>query len=138
MTGASKIFLLLFLFMASCVGFMWKLPSAFRGHDKFLHAAFYFCAAAFLHFLFRKRALLILVGLFLFGVAIEWAQEYSNKVTGRRIHGRFDIEDVYANSKGLLLYAGLWLVFMVGKWLLVANKSTSPPVPQEIRSEEKP
>ena len=138
MTGASKIFLLLFLFMASCVGFMWKLPSAFRGHDKFLHAAFYFCAAAFLHFLFRKRALVILAGLFLFGVAIEWAQEYSNKVTGKRIHGRFDILDVYANSKGLLLYAGLWLVFMVGKWLLVANKSTSPPVPQEIRSEEKP
>lgn len=125
-------------FASSCIGFMWKLPSAFRGHDKFLHAAFYFCAAAFLHFLFRKRALLILVGLFLFGVAIEWAQEYSNKVTGKRIHGRFDIEDVYANSKGLLLYAGLWLVFIVGKWLLVANKSTSPPVPQEIRSEEKP
>lgn len=136
MTGASKIFLLLFLFMASCVGFMWKLPSAFRGHDKFLHAAFYFCAAAFLHFLFRKRALVILAGLFLFGVAIEWAQEYSNKVTGKRIHGRFDIEDVYANSKGLLLYAGLWLVFVVGKWLLGTSKHPSQPITEDIRSEK--
>ncbi len=110
MSTNTRFVILFVAFVCSCIGFMWKLPSVFRAHDKFLHAAFYFSAAAFLHLLFRKRVVIILAALFLFGVAIEWAQEYSNKLTGKRIHGRFDIEDVYANSKGLLVYLVLWLV----------------------------
>ena len=111
MSNSQKFLVVLFLLIASCIGFMLKLPSVFRAHDKLLHGAFYFGAAAFFHILFRKRIVIILAVLFLFGVTIEWAQEYSNKVTGKRIHGRFDIEDVYANTKGLLLYLVLWLVF---------------------------
>ena len=110
MTNAQKITVVLLLLIASCIGFMLKLPSFFRAHDKFWHAAFYFSAAAFFHILFRKGIAIILLLLFLFGVAIEWAQEYSNKLTGKRIHGRFDIEDVYANTKGLLVYLGLWML----------------------------
>ena len=117
MTNAQKFIVVCLLFIASCIGFMLKLPSVFRAHDKFLHAAFYFGAAAFFHILFRKGIAIILILLFLFGTAIEWAQEYSNKLTGKRIHGRFDIEDVYANTKGLLVYLGLWMLIVGVRFL---------------------
>lgn len=117
MTNAQKFIIVLLLLIASCIGFMLKLPSVFRAHDKFLHAAFYFGAAAFFHILFRKGLSIILIVLFLFGAAIEWAQEYSNKLTGKRIHGRFDIEDVYANTKGLLVYLGLWMLIFGVRFL---------------------
>ena len=117
MTNAQKFIIVLLLLIATCIGFMLKLPTVFRAHDKFLHAAFYFGAAAFFHILFRKGLSIILIVLFLFGAAIEWAQEYSNKLTGKRIHGRFDIEDVYANTKGLMVYLGLWMLIFGVRFL---------------------
>jgi hypothetical protein len=117
LSTTTKIFLVFAAFAVAIYGFMLKLPSGFRRHDKELHSAFYFLAAAFLNILFAKRNFIIhavlFVVLYAFGVAIEYAQEYSNKLLHKRIHGRFDIEDVYANTKGLVLFSVLWLVYIV-------------------------
>ena len=110
----SKLFIAVFCFGIAIVGFMLKLPAAFRGMDKEMHAAFYFLAAAFLNILFAKRNLIIhacIFGfLYLFGYAIELAQEYSNKFFRKRIHGRFDPEDVASNLQGLLYFSAVWIV----------------------------
>ena len=111
-----KVLLVLSCVGVSVVGFMIKLPSGFRHIDKELHAVFYFLAAAFFNVLFAKRNLIkhiaIFVLLYLFGVAIEYAQEYSNKYFRKRIHGRYDIEDVQANLKGLILFSIFWIVLV--------------------------
>ena len=110
----SKLFIAVFCFGIAVVGFMLKLPAVFRGMDKEMHAAFYFLAAAFLNILFAKRNLIIhacIFGfLYLFGYGIELAQEYSNKFFHKRIHGRFDPEDVASNLQGLLYFSAVWIV----------------------------
>ncbi len=116
LSTTTKITLVIAAFIISIIGFMVKLPSVFRHMDKELHTAFYFLAAAFLNILFTNkkltRHLLIFLALLLFGVSIEYAQEYSNKLLHVRIHGRFDIEDVKANVKGLVGFSGLWIVYV--------------------------
>ncbi len=113
----TKIGLVIACIIFSIIGFMIKLPSAFRHVDKELHSAFYFLAAAFLNLLFAKRKigihLLIFIVLFLFGVSIEYAQEYSNKLLHVKIHGRFDPEDIQSNLKGLVLYSIVWVIYVV-------------------------
>jgi hypothetical protein len=117
----AKIFLLSAFFALSILGFMIKLPSVFRHFDKELHLIFYFSAAAFLNLLFANKKitthLLIFGILYLFGVCIEYAQEYSNKFFHRRIHGRYDIEDVKSNLKGLIAFSVLWIIY-VGLWFV--------------------
>jgi hypothetical protein len=108
-----KILILLFCFVVSVYGFLIKIPRPLRGHDKLLHGAFYFMAAVFLNFLFRKRQLIILPGLFLFGVLIEYLQQIANQITHSHIHGRFDPEDIYANGKGLVIYMAVAMPFWV-------------------------
>lgn len=124
----SKLFIAAFCFGIAIIGFMLKLPSMFRGMDKEMHAAFYFVAAAFLNILFAKRNLIIhaiIFGfLFSFGYAIELAQEYSNKFFHKRIHGRFDPEDVAANTQGLIYFSAVWIV-VVAISLLFKNPSNS-------------
>lgn len=117
MSTTSKIIIVITCFILAIIGFLIKIPVPLRGNDKLLHTAFYFLAAAFLHFLFRKNLVIILVVLAVFGVLIEYLQQLSNKLTRTRIHGRFDIEDIYANLKGLLLYSAIALVFWVFKKL---------------------
>jgi hypothetical protein len=99
----------------SVVGFLIKLPSGFRHADKELHALFYFSAAAFLNILFTNKKVLVHIVIFavlyLFGMAIEYAQEYSNKLFHKRIHGRYDVEDIRANFKGLVLFSVLWIMY---------------------------
>jgi VanZ family protein len=108
----------------SIVGFMIKLPSSFRHIDKELHALFYFSAAAFINILYANKKiikhLVIFLLLFLFGVMIEYTQEYSNTLFHIKIHGRFDLEDVQANLKGLILFSLMWLFF--SSILYVNNK----------------
>ena len=103
----------------------------FRGMDKEMHAAFYFLAAAFLNILFAKRNLIIhaiiFVFLYLFGYAIELAQEYSNKFFRKRIHGRFDPEDVASNLQGLLYFSAIWIVFAVISFLLKKPATVTKP-----------
>ena len=114
MSTSQKIILVIICFIFAVIGFLIKIPVPLRGHDKFWHTSFYFIAAAFLHYLFRKRIFFIVIALTLFGVLIEYLQQLANKLTRSHIHGRFDIEDVYANCKGLLLYSLLVLTFFIG------------------------
>lgn len=117
LSGPVKIILLLIFLGLSVLGFMVKLPPVFRHADKEMHSLFYFSAAAFLNLLFAKKNILwhsiIFLMLYLFGIAIELAQEYSNKLLHKRIHGRYDVEDVQANLKGLLLFSACWIVYNV-------------------------
>lgn len=124
---AHKILLVLFCFSLAVVGFIIKLPAAFRGFDRELHSAFYFCAAAFLNILFAKRNLIIhavIFGfLYVFGMAIEHGQVLSKKYW-HIPHGRYDPEDVQANLKGLLLFSAVWLLF-TGVSVLMGKKQVS-------------
>ena len=126
LTSWTKIFLICTCFALSIFGFMVKLPSSFRHFDKELHAIFYFIAAAFLNILFTNKKLLVHIlifgALYLFGVSIEYAQEYSNKVFHTKIHGRFDPEDVHYNLKGLIAFSILWIIIVA--FLFVFNKRT--------------
>lgn len=109
-----KILLTLFCFGIATIGFILKLPSAFRQYDKELHATFYFLAAAFLNILFARRNIFIhacIFGLlYLFGMAIEHGQVLSKNVW-HIPHGRYDPEDVQWNLKGLISFSVLWLLF---------------------------
>jgi hypothetical protein len=124
MSTTVKLIILFICFVLSLVGFLIKIPVPLRGHDKFLHGAFYFLAAAFLNILFKKRQVLIFVLLALFGVLIEYLQPLCNKLTHSKIHGRFDIEDIYANIKGLVLYALLALIFFGIKAIYKYSQTT--------------
>lgn len=112
--------------VASIIGFMIKLPSSFRHIDKELHALFYFVAAAFLNILFAKKNLVrhvIIFGfLYVFGMCIEFAQAYSNKFFQKRIHGRYDPEDIAANLNGLIAFSALWLLYVTFSFMF--KKST--------------
>jgi hypothetical protein len=99
----NKAFLLLFLIFVSLVGFMVKLPRAFRGIGFELHALFHFCASILLLLLFPKRHFFILIGLVFFGIMIEVFQHVSNFILDRRIHGNFDPLDIKYNVLGILL-----------------------------------
>ena len=122
LTTAQKVIITLLVLACSVAGFMIKLPAMFRHHDLEMHAAFYFTAAAFFTLLFAGRNfwihLFILVVLAAFGAGIEYAQEYSNQLVHRRIHGRFDPEDVKYNIMGLLAFSANWVTYLLGAWLV--------------------
>jgi hypothetical protein len=67
---------------------MIKLPVPLRGIDLELHAMYYFTASALLNLLFKVRDLkthaLIFGLLATSGVLVEFAQEYSNQLIGKR------------------------------------------------------
>jgi VanZ family protein len=103
---------------------MLKLPRFFHHFDKELHAVFYFCATCFLLLLYSKRWFIIPTALFVFGVLIELAQDFSNKISvriiGKRIHGRFDPEDVFFNLFGIFI--GLVVFFLLRGLFRVLKK----------------
>ncbi len=111
-----RIVITLLCFSVAIVGFIMKLPSQFRQYDKELHSAFYFLAAAFLNILFVGRKLwlhiTVFVFLYLFGMGIEWAQEYSKKKF-HIPHGRFDPEDVQSNLYGLIAFSAIWVLYVL-------------------------
>ena len=125
---STKILLAVICFTVSIFGFMIKLPAAFRHFDKELHTVFYFFAAVFLNLLFANRNifihLLIFVILYLFGIGIEYAQEYSNTLFHKKIHGRYDIEDVRSNLKGLIACSILWFIYIAISFFF--SKGTLP------------
>jgi hypothetical protein len=79
LTVSQKLILTFFFFLVTIVGFIIKLPHVFRHYDKELHSLLYFSGALFLNFLFVKRHLIIFFSLFLFSVAIEFAQGIQKK-----------------------------------------------------------
>jgi hypothetical protein len=117
LNNSSKVLLIMACMGLSFVGFLIKLPAVFSHYDKELHTLFYFSAAAFLNLLLSNkniiRHVLIFITLYLFSVGIEFAQAYSNKFFHKRIHGRYDVEDIHANVKGLVLFSILWLIYVV-------------------------
>jgi hypothetical protein len=112
-TNKTKIVITLIALSIAIYGFMLKLPSSLRGIDKQLHASFYFAASLFFNVLFNNKNILIhlaIVGsLFFLGFTIEHVQEYSNKLVGKTIHGRFDKEDIKWNVYGLIAFSLVWL-----------------------------
>ena len=126
LTVWQRVLVVFICFAIAVIGFMIKLPSGFRHIDKELHATFYFLAAAFLNVLFAKsnlaRHVLLFIALYVFGIAIEYGQAYSNKFFHRRIHGRFDPEDIQWNLKGLIAFSLLWLIYTTV--ILIYNKAT--------------
>lgn len=104
-------------FVAAIICFMIRLPSTFSHMDKEMHSLFYFLAAAFLNILFAKRNLLIhaiiFASLYAFGVAIEYAQQYSNTFLHKKIHGNADPEDIHANLQGLIVFSVLWIAYLI-------------------------
>lgn len=111
MRNTYKIILISILAVFSIIGFMVKLPKIFHHVDKELHMMFYFSATMIIAFFFPKRWMISSIGLALFGIIIEFAQEFSNKISirviGKAIHGRFDFEDVKYNLIGV--FCGLML-----------------------------
>ena len=136
LTARQKALILFFCFALAVIGFMIKLPASFRHIDKELHATFYFFASAVLTILFAGtnlfRHVIIFISLYLFGMAIEWAQAYSNRFFRKRIHGRFDPEDVEWNLKGLIAFSLLWLLVTVG--LLVYRRLVSRNNPYQTKA----
>ena len=111
----TKIGIVLVLAAVSVIGFMLKLPREFRSIDKELHCLFYFFAALVLNYLFTKRKFVyhiaIFFALFYGGILIEYAQELSNYLVVNKIHGNFDIVDVFFNTVGLVLYSFIWIMW---------------------------
>ena len=123
MRNKYKIILISILAVFSIGGFMVKLPKIFHHFDKELHMMFYFSATMIIAFFFPKRWMISSIGLALFGIIIEFAQEFSNKISvriiGKAIHGRFDVEDVKYNMIGgccgLILFQIIQLTIKVRK-----------------------
>jgi VanZ family protein len=117
LTNQTKLLVTILFAIISVMGFMVKLPAVFHHMDKELHTMFYFVTACFLNLLFANtklyRHILIFLILLLFGISIEYAQEYSNLFFHKRIHGRFDKEDVYANAKGLIAFSIIWVLYLL-------------------------
>jgi len=102
---------------------MVKLPKLFHHFDKELHLLFYLGATSIGTILYPKRWVISFLALGIFGIMIEFAQEFSNKISirviGKAIHGRFDIEDVKYNligvCCGLILFQIIQLTFKTRK-----------------------
>ncbi|MFM7566797.1 MAG: hypothetical protein ACKO4K_08620 [Flavobacteriales bacterium] len=86
---------------------MVTLPRVFRKHGTELHALFYLGASLVIYSLFPRKWGILTVGLFLFGLCIEYAQEYSNRLRlpfiGKVIHGKADMTDVKYNLLGIFV-----------------------------------
>jgi hypothetical protein len=106
---------------------MFKLPSVFRHYDKELQFLFYLLFAIFLNLLFAQKKIqnhvIIFFLLLFFGIGIEILQELSNSILNERIHGRFDIIDVFCNILGLISASFFWFSYLiVNKLLSIENK----------------
>jgi VanZ family protein len=114
-----KLLIILLLSIISFIGFMFKLPRIFSHFDKELHFLFYFCAAFIVNYLIDKNTIgkhiIIANVLFLCGIFIEIAQQYSNTFFSARIHGNFDIEDIIFNFMGLVIFSIIWFTYKIAK-----------------------
>lgn len=117
LTTTQKAIITILVLACSVAGFMIRLPGVFHNHDREMHAAYYFTASAFFTLLYAGKNfwkhLFVVAALAAFGVCIEYAQEYSNQLVHRRIHGRFDPEDVKYNIMGLLAFSCIWILYLL-------------------------
>ena len=112
-----KRILLPMLFLFIVIGFMVRLPKIFHHYDKELHVGFYFlsaiCTALFWSRWNGFKTFISVSSWSGFGIFIEYFQEYSNRFFTKRIHGKFDTEDLLANSIGIILFLGFWSIFKI-------------------------
>lgn len=105
------------LILLSSFGFMLRLPSVFRHHDRELHFLFYFVIALFLNLIYAQKNIknhfIIFFVLLCFGIGIEFFQEISNKLLHRKIHGDFDPIDLIFNITGLLFSSMFWFFYLL-------------------------
>ncbi|MAN58262.1 MAG: hypothetical protein CMC08_00320 [Flavobacteriaceae bacterium] len=117
-----KVTVLIIAFIIAIYCFMIKLPVPFRKIDTQLHALFFFLASAFINILFLvrdiKNHVLIFSLLFLFSTLIEFAQEYSNTLVHRTIHGNFDPIDLKFNLIGLSIFSLIWFTYYTITWVI--------------------
>ena len=129
-TSSDKIKILIVIICCgiAIIGFLIKLPRPFRGMDQELHALFFFSASAFLNVLFFSKKLrthLLIFGmLFLFSALIEFSQEYSNTFFSKKIHGKFDPEDLKFNLLGLTAFSSIWMVYYLAIKFYERNKKS--------------
>jgi len=107
--------LIILFFACSLIAFMVRLPFIFHSIDKQLHALFYFTAAIFINTLYPKKWHITAIGLCVFGIIIEFLQQYLNnisiRISGKVLHGNFDIQDVKFNTIGIII--GTLCFFMI-------------------------
>ncbi len=107
-----EIGLILTLLTLSFFGFIIKLPAVFRHHDRELHFLFYLLSAIFFYLIFGKNRIsnhiIIFLLLLIFGTVIEVMQELSNHFSTKKIHGNFDLKDVFSNLLGLIVATFFW------------------------------
>lgn len=113
----SEMGLIMTVLMLSFIGFMVKLPSVFRHHDRELHFLFYLLTAIFLYLNFGKNKMsnyvVIFILLLIFGIGIEIMQELSNHILDKKIHGNFDPIDVIYNVLGLIVATLFWAFSLI-------------------------
>lgn len=123
----ASIILIILIFIAVTLGFMIKLPSIFRKYDKELHFIFYFYASFFINLLYAKNRLnnylMVIIFLSAFGFFIEHFQEYSNHFFNKKIHGRFDIQDIKYNLLGIFLFSTIWVFNYIYKMFFRIRKA---------------
>jgi VanZ family protein len=123
----ASIILIILIFIAVTLGFMIKLPSIFRKYDKEMHFIFYFYASFFINLLYAKNRLnnylMVIIFLTAFGFFIEHFQEYSNHFFNKKIHGRFDIQDIKYNLLGIFLFSTIWVFNYIFKMLFRIRKA---------------
>ena len=123
----SELGLIMTLLLLSFIGFMVKLPSVFRHHDRELHFLFYLLIAIFLFQNFGKSKMsnyvIIFILLLIFGIGIELMQELSNHILNKKIHGNFDPVDVFFNLLGLIVATLFWAFSLMVKTIQNENKN---------------
>ena len=111
------VVIILILVAVSFIGFMLRLPSIFRHHDRELHFLFYLLFAIFLNLIYAQKKILnhfiIFFVLLIFGVGIEILQELSNHILNKRIHGNFDPIDLFCNVSGLIFASFFWFFYLI-------------------------
>lgn len=122
----SEMGLIMTVLMFSFIGFMVKLPSVLRHHDRELHFLFHLLTAIFLYLNFGKNKMynhvVIFIFLLIFGIGIEVMQELSNHILNKKIHGDFDPLDVFYNVLGLIVATLLWAVSFTVKKIINNTK----------------
>ena len=118
----SDIAIILSLVAISFIGFMIRLPSIFRHHDRELHFLFYLLISIFFNLIYAQKKIInhfIIFFVFLiFGIGIEIFQELSNHLFDKKIHGRFDPVDIFCNVSGLVFASLFWFFYlMVNKFV---------------------
>ena len=118
----SEMGLIMTVLILSFFGFMVKLPSVFRNHDRELHFLFYLLTTIFLYLNFGKNKMInhviIFILLLIFGIGIEIMQELSNHILNEKIHGNFDPKDVFYNLLGLIVATLFWAVSLIVKKII--------------------